>query len=137
MTSLARRWLAVGAVLGAVGVALGAYSAHGLGSFLMGLGYAGDDLARRLDLFDTAVRYQLLHALALVLTALALELRQNVFWRLAAWLFLAGVLVFSGFLKALAVLGPGWSWLGAIVPIGGVSLIAGWVALAWGALQRS
>lgn len=136
MSSLSRRWLAVGAVLGAAGVALGAYGAHGLSRFLAGLGYAGEDLARRLALFDTAVRYQMLHAIALVLTALALEHRRNGWWRLAAWLFLAGVLVFSGLLKALVFVGPRWSWLGAIVPFGGAAWIAGWIALAVGALRK-
>jgi uncharacterized membrane protein YgdD (TMEM256/DUF423 family) len=71
-----------------------------------------------------------------VLTGLALQYREAVAWRASAWLFLAGVVVFCGLLKVLTFAGPEWKWLGAIVPIGGVSLIAGWLALAAGALRN-
>ena len=98
MPPLGQRWIAIGALLGAIGVGLGAFGAHGLSDFLAGLGYAGDDLTRRLDIFNTAVRYQMLHAIALVLTGLALEQRPSGWWRFAAWSFLIGVLLFSGLL---------------------------------------
>ena len=136
MAPLSRRWIAVGALLGAIGVALGAFGAHGLPDFLAERGYAGDDLARRLDIFDTAIHYQLLHAIALLFTGLALDGRATPWWRAAAWLFLIGVLVFSGLLKVLTVAGPSWEWLGAVVPIGGVSMILGWAALAIGSLTK-
>ena len=123
--------------MGAIGVALGAFGAHSLSDLLERLGYAGDDLARRLDIFDTAIRYQMLHAVALVLTGLALDRRETRWWRAAAWLFLIGVLLFSGLLKVMTLAGPSWNWLGAVVPIGGISMILGWVALAVGALQPS
>ena len=137
VSSIARRWIAIGAVFGALSVALGAYGAHGLADLLESLGYAGDDLAHRLDIYDTAIQYQMLHAAALVVVGLALEHRQSAWWRIAAWAFLAGILVFSGLLKVLAFAGPQWSWLGAVVPIGGLSMIAGWVALAIGACKNS
>jgi uncharacterized membrane protein YgdD (TMEM256/DUF423 family) len=137
MSTLAQRWIAIGAALGALGVALGAYGAHGLPGFLAALGYAGEDLARRLDIFDTAIHYQMLHALALAATGLALDRRESGWWRFAAWAFLAGVLLFSGLLKVLTFAGPGWYWLGAIVPLGGASMIAGWIALAIGALRKA
>jgi uncharacterized membrane protein YgdD (TMEM256/DUF423 family) len=136
MTSLAQRWIAIGALIGAVGVGLGAFGAHGLPGFLERQRYTGDDLTRRLEIFDTAIRYQLIHALALVLTGLALDRRPTPWWPLAAWAFLIGVLVFSGLLKLLTFAGPTWNWLGAVVPLGGVSMIAGWLALAVGALRR-
>jgi uncharacterized membrane protein YgdD (TMEM256/DUF423 family) len=136
MSLLARRWIAIGALLGAIGVALGAFGAHGLRDYLVGLGYADDDLSRRLAIFETAIRYQMLHALALVLTGLALELRPDRGWRIAAWLFLIGVLLFSGLLKVMTIAGPQWNWLGAVVPFGGASLIAGWIALAVCALRK-
>jgi len=98
-------------------------------------GYAGDDLARRLDIFETAVRYQMLHAIALVLIGLALDRRDCRSWRFAAWAFLVGILLFSGLLKVLTFAGPEWKWLGAIVPLGGLSMIAGWAALAVGAIR--
>ncbi len=118
-------------------MALGAYEAHGLHDLLQRHGYAGDDLARRLDNFETAVHYQLVHALALMIVGVALEHRASGWWRFAAWAFFVGVLLFSGLLKALAFVGPQWRWLGAIVPVGGVAMIAGWVALSVGALKRS
>jgi uncharacterized membrane protein YgdD (TMEM256/DUF423 family) len=137
MSSIARRWIGIGAILGAIGVALGAYGAHGLHHLLAEHGFAGDDLTRRLNNFETAIHYQMLHAIALVLTGLALEHRPNTAWRLAAWAFLVGIVLFSGLLKVLTFTVPSWNWLGAIVPVGGVSMIAGWVALAVGALRKS
>lgn len=137
MPPLARRWIAIGAILGAIGVALGAYGAHGLHDLLQRHGHAGDDLARRLANFETAVHYQLLHAIALVITGLALQHSASAWWRFAAWAFLLGIIVFSGLLKVLTFVGPQLNWLGAIVPLGGLSMIAGWIALAIGALQKS
>jgi uncharacterized membrane protein YgdD (TMEM256/DUF423 family) len=135
MTSVARRWVAIGAVVGAIGVSLGAFGAHGLPGFLEQRGYAGDDLARRLEIFETAIRYQMWHAIAIVVTGLALELRAVAAWRFAAWAFLVGVIAFSGSLKVLTFAGPQWNWLGMVAPVGGVAMIVGWVALAVGALQ--
>jgi uncharacterized membrane protein YgdD (TMEM256/DUF423 family) len=136
MSSLSRRWIGIGALLGALGVTLGAFGAHGLPDYLADLGYTGDDLARRLDIFHTAILYQLLHAIALVFTGLALEQRAIAWWRFAAWAFLLGVILFSGSLKALTFVGPSWSRLGMVAPIGGISMIVGWVALAIGALRK-
>ena len=130
------RWIAVGAVLGAIGVALGAYGAHGLEKQLAALGYAGDDLAKRLSNHETAVRYQMWHALAIVLVGIALANRPTPWWQAAAAAFLCGVLIFSGLLYVLVVSGPSWRWLGAVVPIGGLSLVVGWVLLAIGALRN-
>jgi uncharacterized membrane protein YgdD (TMEM256/DUF423 family) len=137
MTSLAQRWIAIGAFIGAIGVAFGAFGAHGLPGHLERRGYSGEDLARRLEIFDTAIRYQLFHSLALVLTGLALDRKPTSWWRLAAWSFLIGVVLFSGLLKVLTIADPSWNWLGAIVPLGGVSMIAGWLALAIGAIRKA
>ena len=108
----------VGALLGAAGVAAGAFGAHGLRERLS---------AEALGWWETASRYQLLHALALVLTGLLARQRGTPL-AAATLLFLAGTLVFSGTLYALALGGP--RWLGAVTPVGGAALIAGWVALA-------
>jgi uncharacterized membrane protein YgdD (TMEM256/DUF423 family) len=78
----------------------------------------------------------MLHAIAICFTALALDRRDTTWWRFAAWAFLVGVLIFCVLLKVLAFAPPEWNWLGAIVPIGGLSLIIGWVALAIGALKK-
>ena len=136
MPPLAQRWIAVGAIVGAIGVALGAFAAHGLKDFLADRGYAGDDLARRLEIFDTAIRYQMLHAIAIVLCGLALDARAAPAWRIAPWLFLCGVLLFSGLLKVMTFAGPSWNWLGGVVPFGGAAMIGGWLALAVGALKN-
>lgn len=127
------RWIAVGAVLGAIGVALGAYGAHGLDKQLAAWGYTGDELTKRLANHETAVRYQMWHALAIVLVGVALASRANPLWQASAWALLLGVLVFSGFLYALVLTGANFRWFGAIVPIGGVLMIVGWALLAIGA----
>ncbi len=98
-------------------------------------GYAGDESGQRLANHETAVRYQMWHALAIVFVGVALANRPTPWWQAAAWAFLVGVLIFSGLLYALVLTGPNFRWLGAIVPIGGLSLIFGWVLLAVGALR--
>ena len=130
------RWIAVGAILGAIGVALGAYGAHGLEKQLAAWGYAGDDLAKRLANHETAVRYQMWHALAIVLVGIALTNRPTAWWQASAWALLFGTLIFSGLLYALVATGPNWRWLGMVVPIGGLSLIVAWILLAVGALRN-
>ena len=118
------RWLAAGAILAGIGVAAGAFGAHALGDRLP------PDL---LDVFETGVRYHLVHALALLVVGLALELRPHRLWDAAGWLFSGGILVFAGSLYALALTGV--RWLGAITPIGGVCFLAGWVVVALAALR--
>jgi uncharacterized membrane protein YgdD (TMEM256/DUF423 family) len=115
------RWTALGAALGALAVALGAFGAHAL----------EDALApEQLDWWHTAVQYQALHAVALALFGLFRERRPGS--SAAGWCFTAGTLIFAGTLYGLALGGP--RWLGAITPIGGVAMIAGWflfAAAAW------
>src|SRR3954447_14118218 len=124
MSTISRRWIAIGALLAAIGVALGAYSAHGLKDTLEKLGYAGDDLYHRLTIFETAVRYQMFHAIALILTGLAIEHGGCKCWRFAAWAFLIGILLFCGLLKVLTFASSDWKWLNHVVPFGGASMIA-------------
>lgn len=113
------RWLAVGAALAGLGVAAGAFGAHGLSEHLE---------PRSLAIFETAVRYHLLHALALVVTGLAADRAPHAGWQAAGWLFAVGILVFGGSLYALAFTGAGW--LGAVTPLGGLCFLAGWAAFA-------
>ncbi len=103
------------AIIGALGVAAGAFGAHALADTLT---------PQRLDTWNTAARYQLIHAVALLALLGASSSRVG----LVARLWIVGVLVFSGTLYALCLSGVGA--LGAITPIGGVLLIAGWVCLA-------
>jgi uncharacterized membrane protein YgdD (TMEM256/DUF423 family) len=117
-----RVFFAVGAVLGAIGVAAGAFGAHGLRSRVA---------PEMLAVFETGVRYHLVHALALLATAWAAARWPGAAVTAAGWLFLAGILVFSGSLYLLVL--TGIRALGAVTPVGGVALIAGWVMLAWAA----
>ncbi|WP_439813689.1 DUF423 domain-containing protein [Zavarzinia sp. CC-PAN008] len=120
----ASAWLAIGAVAGGLAVAFGAFGAHGLKGRL-----TPDDLA----IYNTAAQYQLTHALALVGAAL-LALQRSSHWSTtAAALFLAGMILFCGALYTLSLGGP--RFLGAVAPIGGLSLMAGWAALAIAALK--
>ena len=100
-------------------VAAGAFGAHGLEAHLTETGQT--------DNYETAVRYQMWHALAILLCA-ALDSPERRTGR-AAWCFLIGSLIFAGALFGIALAGV--RWLGAIAPIGGTLLIAGWVLLAW------
>ena len=113
----APRWIALGALSGALTVALGAFGAHALKESL-----APEQLA----IWNTGVHYQGLHALALIGFGLWAERARAP--SLAGWLFLAGTLLFSGSLYALALGSP--RWCGAITPFGGVAFIAGWLAFA-------
>lgn len=115
----------LGGLFGGLAVVAGAFGAHGL---------RGRLAPELLSVFETAARYQMYHALALVAVALLLERRPSAWLRAAGWCFAGGTVVFSGSLYLLALTGIGW-W-GAVTPLGGVALIAGWGLLACG-LWRS
>ncbi len=119
-----RLFFALGALLAALGVAAGAFGAHAL------RGRLDPDM---LQVFETGVRYHLVHALALLAVAWAASRWPGATVSLAGWLFLFGTAVFSGSLYGLSL--SGVRLLGAVTPLGGVALIAGWIALAWSALQ--
>jgi len=121
-----RRFFMLGALLAMVGVAAGAFGAHALKGRL-----APDMLA----VFETGVRYQLVHSLALLATAWACHRWPGRIARAAGWLFVAGIVLFSGSLYALALSGA--RGLGIVTPIGGVAFILGWAFLAWSAARDS
>lgn len=125
--TLARFALAAGAVLAGLAVAAGAFGAHGLKATLTASGQAEN--------WETACRYAMYHALALVTVGLLAAIRSPAPGGLtaAAWCFLVGTLIFSGCLAVLAL--TGIKILGAIVPIGGVLLIVGWALLALAAAR--
>jgi uncharacterized membrane protein YgdD (TMEM256/DUF423 family) len=112
-------WFATGAVAAGLGVALGAFGAHTLKTRI------GADL---LEVWETGVRYHLVHALALLAVAWAASRWPGSLTNLAGGLFVAGIVLFSGSLYVLAV--SGVRWLGAITPLGGVAFIGGWICLA-------
>jgi len=119
-----RLFFALGALLAALGVAAGAFGAHALRGRLS---------PEMLQVFETGVRYHLVHALALLAVAWAASRWSGSAVPLAGWLFLFGTVIFSGSLYGLSLSGA--RLLGAVTPLGGVALIAGWLALAWSALQ--
>jgi len=115
--------MASGAVVGFVGIAAGAFGAHALRTRIT------PDM---LDIYETAVRYQMYHAIALLLAGfMALRLYSPALTA-AGLLFLAGIVIFSGSLYLLALTGARW-W-GAVTPIGGLAFLAGWLSLAWASL---
>jgi len=126
MTNIHPRWIAIAALLGALAVVVGAFGAHGLQTRFATLATTGFDPR---EIFDLASRYHAIHALALLFASIRFGGASSEWWTNAArWTFLIGIAVFSGSLYAMAVTGV--KWLGAITPIGGVSLIVGWSCLA-------
>jgi len=109
-----------GSVLGFLSVALGAFGAHAFKDFLI--------INNRFGTYETAIQYQMYHALALVLTALLAFHFPKTDFSWVALGFLFGVLVFSGSLYVLCA--TGIRWLGAITPLGGLGFLAGWLLLA-------
>ena len=119
-----RIFFGLGAALAGVAVALGAFGAHWLREKL-----SVEDLA----IFETGVRYQMYHALALMVVAWAASRWEasQIHW--AGWLFVVGIVVFSGSLYTLVLTGQ--RWLGAVTPIGGLAFLAGWLLLSWSAFR--
>lgn len=118
-----RLFFALGALVGGLAVAAGAFGAHAL----------RDHLApERLVQYELAVRYQLYHALALLAVGWAAYRWPGATVNAAGWLFIVGIVIFCGTVYALSFGSP--RWFGAITPIGGLSLIGGWILLAWTAL---
>ncbi|MGC4066892.1 MAG: DUF423 domain-containing protein [Polyangiaceae bacterium] len=117
-----RSALIVGAISGALAVGLGAFGAHGLRNWVT---------PDRLEVWRTAVQYQMFHTLALLVLGVLGPVCE------ARWtrrLFVLGILLFSGSLYLLVLTGVGV--LGAVTPLGGLAFIAGWLLLAWAAWQR-
>jgi len=123
---LTRIFITAAALFGGLSVAGGAFASHALKNQLTD---------RALGIFETGARYQMYHALALLLVALILSRTQEslTFFAVAGWAFIAGTIVFSGSLYALSL--TDIKWLGAITPLGGVALIIGWGCLAVAALS--
>jgi uncharacterized membrane protein YgdD (TMEM256/DUF423 family) len=116
-------WIAIGSASGALAVALGAFGAHALKARV-----GPDDL----EIWRTAVQYQAIHALALVLFGLFRERHGS--GALPAWCFLSGSAIFSGTLYGIVLGGP--RLLGAVTPVGGLLFIAGWIAFALYSLRH-
>jgi uncharacterized membrane protein YgdD (TMEM256/DUF423 family) len=121
--AMEKTWFIIGAALAFLGVAAGAFGAHGLREHLT---------ADALNTYETASRYHLIHALALLAVAFAASRWGGGLTTAAGWLLVAGIVLFSGSLYLLAI--SGVRWLGAVAPFGGVAFLAGWACLvlaAW------
>ena len=127
LAPLARRCIAAGAILMAVGVMLGAFGAHGLQGHLT---------PRQLASYQTGVHYHLLHAIGLLVVGIAAQLTaEGPQLRWSARLMAAGIVFFSGSIYLMTAGAP--RWLGMVAPIGGMSFMAAWALLAWHALTQS
>jgi len=111
----------LGALLAASGVAAGAFGAHALKEILD---------APMLQVFETATRYLMYHAFGLCIVAWAIDRYPAQGLQKSGWLFLVGMLLFSGSLYGVSL--AGIRWLGAVTPVGGLAFIIGWLLLGWG-----
>ena len=118
---MTKTFLIIAAIFGFLGVAIGAFGAHALKDKLT---------PQLLETFETGVRYQMYHVFAIAVVALA-----SAHWRIgllniSGWLFVAGIIIFSGSLYILSLTGE--KMWGAVTPIGGLALLAGWLTFAIG-----
>jgi len=118
-------FITLAAILGGLSVAAGAFATHALKPTLSD---------RALEIFETAARYQMYHAIALLVVALLLSRSESQFALLATgWAFIVGIIIFSGSLYALSL--TDIKILGAITPLGGAAFIVGWLCLAYAGLS--
>ncbi len=122
---MSKLFLILGSINGFLAVALGAFGAHGLRARIS---------PELLAVYQTAVQYHTTHALALLAVGIVAHwLPSSAPLQWAGWLFLVGIILFSGSLYLLSAMGLGW--LGAITPIGGMAFLAGWILLGVAALR--
>lgn len=126
---MTRIFVVLSGSLGFIAVALGAFGAHGLRARLEGV----PDGAKRLEWWTTAAHYNLTHALALAFAAWLVHRGTGTPAVVAGWAFTVGTIVFSGSLYAMTLTGQ--TKLGAITPIGGLSLLVGWAAIVLAGLR--
>ena len=126
-----KQFLNVSFILGAIAVALGAFGAHALREMV-------DEKA--IQTWQTAVQYHFYHLFAIALTGILLKQAINVWYKRAGYLFIAGIIIFSGSLYTMTLLkaagATSVNWLGAITPVGGVCFTAGWLLLLLGTRNK-
>jgi uncharacterized membrane protein YgdD (TMEM256/DUF423 family) len=126
LSNSSRHFIFLGAINGFLAVAFGAFAAHALKNLLS---------AGLLEVFQTGVEYQAMHALALLAAGLLGRDGRSRALKLAGWAFATGILLFSGSLYILAL--TDIRWMGAVTPFGGTAFLLGWGALAWHAARRT
>jgi uncharacterized membrane protein YgdD (TMEM256/DUF423 family) len=124
----------IAGILGAVGVALGAFGAHLLPGYLARQAVEAAQTQRRLDTFDTAVLYHMLHVLPILALGLSVPRSLPRVHALGVLAWIVGIVLFSGFLYAYSI--TGIRPLAMAVPLGGLAFILGWIAVALGAGAR-
>jgi len=122
---MAKLFLIIGSILGGTGVMIGAFGAHALKGLLESSG--------RMETFETAVKYQFYHALALILLGIIMSKHQHSLYQYSGYSLIFGTLIFSGSLYILCL--TGITKFGMITPIGGVLMIAGWFFLLLGIIR--
>jgi uncharacterized membrane protein YgdD (TMEM256/DUF423 family) len=127
-----RVWIFLGALSAAIGVGLGAYHAHGLAPMLERRGLSAEEIERQMHSFDVGDRYEMYHALGLILIGLLSEKGAKRCLSASGLLFVVGTLLFSGCLYVPVLSGLKLPWF--LVPSGGAAFIAGWIVLAVGTL---
>lgn len=126
-----KTFLRIGIILALLAVALGAFTSHVLKEYLT---------PESIATFETGVRYQFYHTLAIILVGVLLYVRKTSYLITSGWLFLGGIILFSGSLYLLSVqdwLGLPLSWVGPITPIGGILFIGGWALLFFSTFQEN
>ena len=118
-------WLILGAILAAIGVSAGAAGAHFLRNIIS---------ETRFITFNKAVRYQMYHSFALLFVALLSSQNPGKALDIAGWLFLAGILLFSGSLYLIVL--TGLQWFEVFSPVGGIAFVLGWLSLAYSGFQN-
>ena len=119
--SPSQQFLVLGTIFAGSGVAAGAFCAHALKEILD---------APMLQVFDTATRYVMYHAFGLCIVSWAIDRYPEQRLEKSGWLFIIGILLFSGSLYVMSL--AGIRWLGAVTPVGGLAFMAGWILLGWG-----
>ena len=129
------RWIVfLAGILGAIGVGIGAHAAHGLEVALTKQGLDEADVLKRLDQCDVAVRYHLIHVVALLALGASTSRRAATTKSFAAFFMVLGIALFSGGLYSMVYLGKMGHW--AIVPSGGLCFIIGWLCVAYAAFSK-
>jgi uncharacterized membrane protein YgdD (TMEM256/DUF423 family) len=126
-----KRFLIIAGISGALTVALGAMGAHALKAIIT---------PEMLQVYEKAVQYQMYHTFALLLVAILAQNNSSKFLKWSAYLFIAGIILFSGSLYILStrsLIGiEGMTWIGAITPLGGLSFITGWLSLSFSFINK-
>ena len=135
---MSKKILASGFIFAALSVIIGAFAAHGLQKYLDN----GMMDEHNMKVFETGARYQMYHAFAIIVCGILIKLfGENKLWKISTWLFVIGIIFFSGSLYLLStnkILGiQNWNWIGPITPLGGLCFTSGWILLAIGILKKT